>query len=147
MGWTSPGIAAMFQQAMGEHQQTLARRVIHLREAKGWSRERLATEAGLSVKHVRRIEKAEVEKPQGDTFDALARALDVDVHELDAGRPTLAELEAQDGPLERIERKLDELLSRFPDDVGELLRLLREDAERADRRDEAPPEDEEKPGQ
>lgn len=96
---------------MEGHAQTLARRVQELRRAKGWSRERLALEAGLKEKTISRIEKAEVVQPQSETFDRLARALGVDVYLLDAGRPTLAELTDDGGPLQRIEDKLDRLLA------------------------------------
>jgi transcriptional regulator with XRE-family HTH domain len=122
VGWTSPDVAGKFQSVMAEHRQTLARRVSGLRAAKGWSRLKLATEAGLSEKTIVRIEKAEPLETRPDTFDKLADALGVPVHDLDAGRPTMEELEREEGPLERIEGKLDEILSRLPDAAAELER-------------------------
>jgi transcriptional regulator with XRE-family HTH domain len=101
--WTSPASTAMFWAAMEEHAQALAQRIRHFRKAKGWSKERLALEAGLSSKTIKRLEKAEIKTPQSATYDKLADALGIEVRQLDAGRPTLDELEDQGGPLERLE--------------------------------------------
>lgn len=112
--WTSPANTAMFLAAMAEHGRVLAQRIMHARKAKGWGRERLAREAGLSPKTILRLEKAEVDKPNPATYDKLAHALGVEVRFLDAGRPTLEDLQEQGGPLDRIERKLDDILTRLP---------------------------------
>lgn len=106
---------------MAEHTQTLARRVESLRKAKGWSRLRLANEADLSEKTIARIENAQPIETRSDTFDKLANALGVPVHDLDAGRPTLEELEREEGPLERIERKLDALAKALEDGASQAL--------------------------
>lgn len=114
MSWTSPTQTAMFWAAMDEHRKLLAQRLEHARKAKGWSPERLALEADLSAKHIRRLERAEVKKPQAGTLDKLAEALGLDVRYLDQGRPTMDELEEDGGPLAEIKDKLDELLARLP---------------------------------
>jgi transcriptional regulator with XRE-family HTH domain len=46
------------------------------RTQKGFSQEKLATESGLSLRTVQRVENAETD-PQGDTLMRLARALDM----------------------------------------------------------------------
>jgi transcriptional regulator with XRE-family HTH domain len=126
-GWTSPDIAARFQSRMAEHRQTLARRIRLLREARGWSKEKLALEAGLSGKHIGRLEAGLVEKPTEDTYNKLADAFKIPVTDLDAaGRPSLAELEEADGPLERIEKQLAALSPSAADGSESQLESLRE---------------------
>ena len=45
------------------------------RNARGWSQQHLANEAGLSRSHVTTIEGGKIEMPQYDTVQAIARAL------------------------------------------------------------------------
>lgn len=108
----------MFWAAMSEHANVLAQRITHARKAKGWSKDRLALEAGLSYKTIKRLEKAEIKKPQSGTYDKLAAALEVEVRHLDEGRPSLDELEEQGGPLERIETLLKENRAMMRDLLG-----------------------------
>ncbi|MFI6008658.1 DUF488 family protein [Streptomyces sp. NPDC051243] len=60
----------------------LALRVRELREARGWSRERLAKEAGVGVSTLARLENQGAIQPGFFTVGELARALDTSLDEL-----------------------------------------------------------------
>ncbi|MER7721971.1 DUF488 family protein [Streptomyces flaveolus] len=62
--------------------QELARRVRGLREARGWTRERLAKEAGLHTRTLVRLESEGAIQPGFFTVGALATALDVSLDDL-----------------------------------------------------------------
>ena len=59
----------------------LGNRLRALRKNIKWSRQRLATEAGIEVSTVKRIEFA-LTSPTFDVLISLSRALDVPMHEL-----------------------------------------------------------------
>lgn len=100
----------MEQQARKE----LAERIRRGRLRKGWNGEDLAHQAGVSVRTVSRYETAQVTDPREHTLTRLARALGVSRDELAGPRVTPEELErAYEQQLDRIERKLDELLERL----------------------------------
>jgi transcriptional regulator with XRE-family HTH domain len=104
----------------------LSARIKRLRKARGWSAERLAHEANMSSKTVSRLEKGQTAEPHDDTFQKLAIALGVTIEEVAGPRD---EPEVGNGPierLERIERKLDALVSALlsPDAAAELEREL-----------------------
>jgi transcriptional regulator with XRE-family HTH domain len=62
----------------------VAEKLKHARTQKGFSQEKLATESGLSLRTVQRVENAETD-PQGDTLRRLALALDMTPDELQEG--------------------------------------------------------------
>ncbi|MFC8124809.1 DUF488 family protein [Streptomyces sp. NPDC057302] len=64
------------------HAQVLAQRVRSLREDRGWSRERLAKEAGISASALARLESAGAIQPGFFTVGALAKALGLSLDEL-----------------------------------------------------------------
>ncbi|MDX3078578.1 DUF488 family protein [Streptomyces sp. MI02-7b] len=69
--------------------QELARRVRALREARGWTRERLAKEAGLHTRTLVRLESEGAVQPGFFTVGALAAALAISLDELfRAAQPT-----------------------------------------------------------
>lgn len=76
MGWTRRSVAFSVLAAVEAQQREIARRVAHLRDAKGWTNEKLAYESGLSVKTISRVVNARHE-PRGDTVRALATVFDV----------------------------------------------------------------------
>ena len=63
--------------------QSLGHRLRRLRARKGWTQERLAMEAGVSVNGLIKIEHDETTKPRATTINRLARALEVDDSELE----------------------------------------------------------------
>ncbi|NEB04259.1 DUF488 family protein [Streptomyces sp. SID13726] len=69
--------------------QELARRIRALREARGWTRERLAKEAGLHTRTLVRLESEGPVQPGFFTVGRLATALEVSLDDLfhGAGRP------------------------------------------------------------
>ncbi|MGW2567592.1 DUF488 family protein, N3 subclade [Streptomyces sp. NPDC001537] len=64
------------------HDRELARRVRALREARGWTRERLAKEAGIAVGTLARLESEGAIQPGFFTVGAVAEALEVSLDEL-----------------------------------------------------------------
>ncbi|MFE4956172.1 DUF488 family protein [Streptomyces sp. NPDC056653] len=65
--------------------QELARHVRALREARGWTRERLAKEAGLHTRTLVRLESEGAIQPGFFTVGSLAAALDISLDELFRG--------------------------------------------------------------
>ncbi|MFJ4721947.1 DUF488 family protein, N3 subclade [Streptomyces luteogriseus] len=65
-----------------DHARALAQRVRTLREGRGWSRERLAKEAGIAVGTLARLESEGVIQPGFFTVGAVAEALEVSLDEL-----------------------------------------------------------------
>lgn len=59
----------------------LGRNILALRTARGWSQQILAGEAGLSLRYLAGVERAE-ENPSLETLVAIADALGVDVGDL-----------------------------------------------------------------
>jgi transcriptional regulator with XRE-family HTH domain len=57
-------------------------RIRELREAKGWSPEKLAVEAGVSYFTIVRLESGAVRRPQRSTLAVIAAALGVEPEEL-----------------------------------------------------------------
>jgi transcriptional regulator with XRE-family HTH domain len=90
---------------MAEHRMRIAERVLQERELRGWSRDWLAREAGVVTKTVERIEAGE-SNPRGSTIAKIATAMGLQVSDL---KPDLV---AERDQLDRIEQKLDEMLSR-----------------------------------
>lgn len=58
-----------------------AEKLIALRKLKGYSQEKLAEEAGLTIRTIQRLEKNEV-SPQPHTMSCLANALQIPIEEL-----------------------------------------------------------------
>ncbi|AKJ11764.1 hypothetical protein ABB07_17485 [Streptomyces incarnatus] len=65
-----------------DHARALARRVRALREARGWSRERLAKEACISTRTLARLEGEGAIQPGFFTVGAVAEALDISLDDL-----------------------------------------------------------------
>lgn len=65
-----------------DHVRALAQRVRELREARGWTRERLAKEAGIAPKTLARLESEGAIQPGFFTVGAVAEALDVSLDDL-----------------------------------------------------------------
>lgn len=65
-----------------DHARALAQRVRALREGRGWSRERLAKEAGIAVGTLARLESEGAIQPGFFTVGALAEALEISLDEL-----------------------------------------------------------------
>ncbi|MFH9332551.1 DUF488 family protein [Streptomyces althioticus] len=65
-----------------DHARALAQRVRALREARGWTRERLAQEAGIAVGTLARLESEGAIQPGFFTVGAVAEALEVSLDEL-----------------------------------------------------------------
>ncbi|QOV36652.1 DUF488 family protein [Streptomyces ferrugineus] len=64
------------------HARALAHRVRALREGRGWSRERLAKEAGIAVGTLARLESEGAIQPGFFTVGAVAEALEISLDEL-----------------------------------------------------------------
>ncbi|MCC3652641.1 DUF488 family protein [Streptomyces sp. S07_1.15] len=65
-----------------DHARALAQRVRALRDGRGWSRERLAKEAGIAVGTLARLESKGAIQPGFFTVGAVAEALEVSLDEL-----------------------------------------------------------------
>ncbi|WP_399116320.1 helix-turn-helix domain-containing protein [Streptomyces sp. KO7888] len=65
-----------------DHARALAQRVRALREDRGWTRERLATEAGVAVATLGRLESEGAIQPDFFTVGAAAEALAVSLDDL-----------------------------------------------------------------
>lgn len=128
MGWTKRSAAVSLLLSMEEHRKQAGLRLVQLRESRGWSQEDLAQHAKLSVKTVSRFENGRHDGRR-DTIRKLLKALEVDETTLLGEPPVPLGL----GPtqLDRIELKLDELLSRLPDPAEEIERETAEAARQA----------------
>jgi len=56
--------------------------LVKLREGKGWSREKLAVESGVSYNTIVKIEYGGIENPKIETVIKLAKALNVKIDDL-----------------------------------------------------------------
>ncbi|MFF8672609.1 DUF488 family protein [Streptomyces sp. NPDC015242] len=65
-----------------DHARALAQRVRAMREGRGWSRERLAKEAGIAVGTLARLESEGAIQPGFFTVGAVAEALEISLDEL-----------------------------------------------------------------
>jgi len=65
-----------------DHARALAERVRAMREGRGWSRERLAKEAGIAVGTLARLEREGAIQPGFFTVGAVAEALEISLDEL-----------------------------------------------------------------
>jgi transcriptional regulator with XRE-family HTH domain len=63
----------------------ILKNLVKLREGKGWSREKLAVESGVSYNTIVKIEYGGIENPKISTVISLAKALDVKIDELVGG--------------------------------------------------------------
>lgn len=96
---------------MADYQQRMAEQIRRERERRGWRREDLAQKTGASYRQIERWETGK-SRPQIANRIALAEVFEMDLADL---FPDLeAEEEALRDQLDRIESKLDELLSRLP---------------------------------
>ena len=60
----------------------ILKNLVKLREAKGWSREKLAVESGVSYNTIVKIEYGGIENPKIETVIKLAKALGVNIDTL-----------------------------------------------------------------
>ena len=111
MGWTRTSAAVSVLLAMEEHRKQAGLRLVQLREAKGLGQEDLAHLAGISAKTISRFENGRHDGRRS-TVRALAKALKVNEHDIIGPPPE--PLGMGETQLDRIEAKLDVLLSRLP---------------------------------
>jgi DNA-binding XRE family transcriptional regulator len=109
--------------------------IAELREQRHWSKERFAQEAGISVKTVGRLEKGEVDQPRDGTAEKVAQTLSKTVEDIWGPRAVANDGNGPVERLERIEKKLDEVLKRLPDEAVELERETAEAVRKAHERD------------
>lgn len=135
---------------MEDHQRQIGQRVVKLREARDWGQPELSKASGISIKTISRIENGHVEGRR-DTLRAIAKALEVSRGELEGTPPAPLGLGApEDVPLatqddiDRLEDKLDRLLSHFGVDVNhhEEENARRLESERLDPGEPAPTDEE-----
>ncbi len=109
MGWTRRNAGVSVLLVMDEHRKQAGQRLAQIRDSKGLSQEDLAQRANLSVKTVSRFENGRHDGRRS-TVRQIAEALDVSEADILGPPPDPLGLT---GPtqLDRIEAKLDELLS------------------------------------
>ncbi len=56
--------------------------LVKLREEKGWSREKLAVESGVSYNTIVKIEYGNIKNPKIETVIKLANALEINIEQL-----------------------------------------------------------------
>jgi transcriptional regulator with XRE-family HTH domain len=106
LGLTRRSAAVNVLLLMDEHRRAAGARLSQLREQRQWSQERLAQEAGLSVKTVGRFERGQHDgRPH--TVKALAKALKVEAQAITGPPPP--PLGLGDSQLDRLEKKVNEL--------------------------------------
>lgn len=110
MPWSNAAQVASFLRQVNAERDAEAKRigrlVASLRLQQGWSQETLAHESGVSVSTVSRAERG-VHELEAENVRKLADALKVEPSTL---TPVAPEMETQ---LDRIERKLDQVLALF----------------------------------
>lgn len=114
MGLTRRSAAVNVLLLMDEHRRAAGARLSQLREQMEWSQERLAQEAGVSVKTVGRFERGQHDgRPH--TVKALAKALKVDPEAITGPPPP---------PLGLGETKLDGRLDQMDERIDKLIELV-----------------------
>lgn len=112
MSWTKRSATATFQRMVQERHRQIGENIVRIREARGWSQERLAHEAKVSSKTVSRLENGGSEG-RGGTMRQIAGALGVTIGEIltttQDAVPDDVEASTQ---LDRMEALLIELLER-----------------------------------
>lgn len=71
--------------------ESLGEKISKARDAKGWSQEKLSTEADVNRRTIQNIEGNKVESPGIDVVLRIARALDLSISFLLEDRPTRGE--------------------------------------------------------
>ncbi len=104
MGWTRHHVGVTVLLAMDEHRKQAGQRLVQIRDAKGWSQEDLAREAGLSTKTISRFENGRHDGRR-DTVRRIVEALDVEEIDLVGPPPDPLGL-SQPSQLDRIELAL-----------------------------------------
>lgn len=128
-------VLAAMSEARARQRQEAGRRVFRLRKAKGWNHEDLAHHSHLSVSTISRIERGKHDA-YGSTIKQIAEALGV---EPDALHPPLLDADAGQSitdQLDRIERKVDVILSALRELDEEGLERDADDLDRLDERDD-----------
>lgn len=118
MGWTRRSGAASLILALDVQRREVGRRVVQLRESKGWGQEDLAHEAGVSVKTVSRVENGRHES-RNNTVERIADALGVDKDEL-WPKPAPLGLGVEDPYQAQLDR-IEEEIAKLRADVGRLV--------------------------
>jgi transcriptional regulator with XRE-family HTH domain len=104
MGWTRNSVAVSVLLVLDEQRKKAGERVVQLRDAKGWTQEDLAREAGVSYKTISRFENGRHEG-RGDTIRKIAEALGVDRDTIVGPPPAPLGLGGET-QLDRIEKEL-----------------------------------------
>lgn len=113
MAWTKRSVALTLVAVAEEQRRAAGLRIVQLREARGWSQETLAAEAGVSVKSVSRLENGRLDARRS-TVEKLANALEVPVGDITPAQVPPLGLGAEPlDQLDRIEGKVDALLMRM----------------------------------
>lgn len=132
MGWTHRTAAVSVLLAMEEHRKQAGTRLAELRDAAGLNQEELAHLAGISVKTVSRFENGRHDGRRS-TVRAIAKALKVNEHDIIGEPPPV--LGMGESQLDRIEKKLDDLLAlatpQSPAEVAEAAAQRRAEKQRA----------------
>jgi transcriptional regulator with XRE-family HTH domain len=105
--------------------------VRNLRERHGWTQERLAREAGITITCLSNLERGATREPNIETVAGLASAFGLEPGELDARR--LAELVARSASTFARRQAITRLLSLGEREVEAVVQFLQERAERKPR--------------
>lgn len=124
MVWTRRSVAVSMTVALEEHRREIGQRLAALRESRGLTQDELAHQAGVSEKTVSRLENGRND-PELDTLRKFAKALKVELRDLQGEQPV--PLGLGETQLDRIEKKLSELLDRLVADG--VLQAVQTDAE------------------
>lgn len=117
MGWTRRSGAASLLLVLDVQRREVGRRIVRLREQKGWGQEDLAHAAEVSVKTISRIENGRHES-RNNTVERIAKALDVDKDDL-WPKPAPLGLGAEDPYREQLDR-IEQALVALRGEVGAL---------------------------
>lgn len=113
VGWTSHLATVKFQRAMADQQRKrLAEQIKGRRKDRGWSAEELAYRAGVSSQTISRLERGKIRDPRRATIRKVAAAFKLRPEQLLPRQPSFADAQAsEEERLERIERRLGEVLA------------------------------------
>ena len=117
MGWTRRNAASSLLLVLDVQRREVGRRVVQLRESKGWGQEDLAHHADVSVKTVSRVENGRHEA-RNNTVERIADALGVDKDDL-WPRPAPLGLGAEDPYADQLDR-IEKAVLSLQTDLAEI---------------------------
>lgn len=119
-------------------EETRGQRIARLREEHGWTRQELATYAGLANNTIWRLEQDATRKPQKNIIEALAKALEVTPEEINGVPVQVAPLNLQFEELRKLYEELPQIArDRVLEEARGLRRILRDrDRDRDQHRDQ-----------